>query len=662
MMKMKRKKGQVELVAIAGLIIIVLIAMFLIMQQFMVRPPPSPGTGPETKTIKDSVNNFIRAGLTEIMAGIYSRGGYSSLAGIRTVKFGGRSVPVWQVCGNTEIPDVEEEIGEAVGKYIRENLGEEMQFFGKEVRFDLSELRSEARILEDSVEAEVYLPTVVEGFEVSSSYIASVDSGVKEVLDFSSGFAGDSAETRFFETVSLATLFFSDSDRAEWTPLVGMSTECGEHTVKRRDQILSGVVDMAEYVASHTVWNTEAARSASNPFFTLNSAGGKRHDLEVMFSYSREWDMDSNLDFSPDPVKIAPKPIKIDLGIISLPLPRMCIDVYGVTYSFRYPIVVSVRDEVTGQWFSFALMVEVSGNEPGECSGDLAIPGKGRAKEICGEESECRINLTVTDSMGNPLEGADIFFYECDLGSTGPDGNLITYAPCGIGEVKVYKDGYKPYGNLTSYHHLTNTTVILPETHNLTVHFFGVRMRAFNMSYNGKSITEYDKYRAIREPVPITELGGKLVNLVLSPVEKDIFTGEDTDIMVTNVMNYTSGERSRNATTWGVVGNTYEISGQVKERADSGKADSDVVMGHVSATLEITDQTDLYVYYPVVERFEYDPVRPYVKDVEDSICVEERDQMLSKLREDCGIEPVSFEEQDYSEFDPSGQCMSYRPG
>lgn len=641
---MERKKGQIELVAIAGLIIIVLIVIFLIMQQFMVQPPITPGTGSEVKTVKDSINNFIQAGLMDVLVKIYSQGGYSNLAGVQGIDFSGTKVPVWQACEKLSIPEVENEISIEVGKYIKNNLKDEIMFFGKNVKIDIPAVTAKATILKDSVKVEVYLPTYVEGNEVPIPYIVSVDSNLKEILEFSSNFVTDSSENRFFELITLITMFYTDSDNPYWTPVLGVRSDCGAPIVKRREEILAGMVKVAEYVASHAVWDKKPARSAENPFYPINTVGGKRYDLDVMFSYPESWDMDGNFEFGPDPFVSTPKPMKIEINKpikITLPVPRMCMDVYGVTYSFKYPIIVSVRDDVINQWFKFALLSEVRENAPGDCIGDLDDPNTGYAKEICINQSKCGINFTVIDNHGNPVEGADVFFYECDLGKTDSQGRMINYVPCGISEVKVYKNGYKAFGNFTSYYQLSNTTIILGKTHNMTVHFYGVPMEGFNPNYDPESTTTYIGYRATGEPKPITDFSNTQVDITFKPKYMDIFTGEDSNIMETN-QNFTSGEMLNNVTVDGVMYNEYTLVGKAYDTS-SNRNENYVDLGHNNGTMKIENQTDLYVYYPVVEKWVWIPGH-LEGDMANSLDINEIEKLRRKFGY-CGIEFFSFAEQ-----------------
>jgi hypothetical protein len=640
---MKRKKtdgmkGQIEIVVIIALILVSLVAAVLLLQQMVTTPGPSPGIEHEAKTIKDSVNNLIGVGLREVMVKIYDQGGYSGLGGAELVEYGGTGVPVWQACEKLSIPDVEQEIGNGVSQYLRSNLKDEMYFFGKKVKFDFQNAKAEVKILNDKVEVGIYLPTTVEGYEMPLPYAASINSDLRKVLDFSGNFVNDAKSTRFFETITMESIIFSNPDSPDWMPVTGSENECYKYITKRRQELVPAMKNIADYVATHFVWNREPARRAGNPFYPLNTVGGKQYDLDVMMDYPDEWNMDGNLFFSPDPVRINPKPMSIDLGIIDIPLPLTCLDVYGVSYSFRYPLVTAVHDRVMNQWFKFAVMVEVKKNGLGDCEGMLEEPA---VKAMCGQDARCRINITAVDEDGAPVPDAQAEFYECDLGKTDENGNLIASVPCGVSEIKLLKEGYKSFGNLTSYHQLDNTTVTMQRMRNVTFHFYGVPMGArFYDSNNPGKFMQYIVIPSVRIK-SIDQFNKVVVYLSMKPKQKNIFTKEDPHLLITNIVNTTSMELGNNETTMGVSFNTFEALAIAKNMTSSGEAE----MGYLNTTVAIDKETDVYVYVPVVLWFlKFTPMASIdaVKFRADDVVLDgsETSKLMDKLTT-CGITPVS---------------------
>lgn len=652
-----KRKGQLEFVAIAGLILVVLVAIVFVVSQFVTDEPPSTGIEQEAKTIKDSVNNLIKAGLTEVMVKVYNQGGYMSLSGVETVKYDTVTVPVWQACEKLSIPDIEKEIALGVSRYISKNLDEEEFFFGKRTAFDFGKIQSEVKILRDRILVELYLPTTVEGYDMPMPYTAEIGSNLREIMDFSEDFVNDARESRFFEMITLTSLFFSNPYSPGYAPLIGTEVGCYKNTIIRRDQIVPSVESILNYNAGHFLFNVKPLKSASNPFYTIQTVGGKTYDLQMRVDYPEDdWNLDSNLFFSPDPVKIQPKPISVDLGAISIPIPMVCIDVYGVTYSFRYPLVAAVRDEVLGQWFKFALMVEIDENRPGDCEGMLE---GGKISELCANAG-CMINITVIDEDGEGVPEASVVFHECDLGTTDYRGNLMTLVPCGVSEISVSKEGFRGFGNFTSYHDLINRTIRIRRTGNMTIHFYGIPLRASIYDHNDPGRFAgywYDSSVGIK---PIDEFGETRVHLTFRPAERDIFSREYVNMLVTNVVNFTSGEIARNVTTMGLSHGTFEVNGIARNMTSAGEFE----VGYIDVPgLNTGDHEEMFVYVPLVISYNYegkDPLGDPVFDstpfginlyedlagrsAEISLDPGETEKLMDKLGK-CGLEAISFSEQ-----------------
>jgi hypothetical protein len=639
------KKGQLEFVVIAALIVILIVAMIFVLQQLLIRPPEVSGIEQQAKTVKESVNNLVGTGLNEVLIEIFNHGGYTNLGDVETVKFDMLDVPVWQRCEITNIPNVTEEIGYGVDIYLRNKLKEEMIFFGKKVEFDFSKMETDVSIWKDRVDVNVYLPTKIEGYEIPLPYTGSIRTNLFEILDFSKNFVEDAKETRFFELITMTTILYSNPEYKYFLPLVGTRFKCYDPLIKRKDEMLKGINETLDYVATHTVWNTNPIRLASNPFYPLNRIGGKKYDLYVMFSYPKEWNLKNNFYFSPDPFKSVPKPLSIDVGGLSIPIPLVCMDTYGVSYSIRYPVVVSVKDEITNQWFKFAVMNEIRDNKPGNCEGELKV-----SKEKLCKEGGCVIKMKVKDEEGNLVKGADVMFYRCDLGKTNSDGEVMANVPCGVSEIKVYKKGYKTFGNLTSYFELNNSVIILERTGEVTIHFYGIPMRGEGYDENEGT---YDSYKVSSYTTthikPITKFTGKdfdiwthptesavIVNLIFKPNFKNIFTGEDIDLMLTNVVNLTTFELGDSVKTYGISHNTYDISGIARNRL---KDEQEV--GYMNGTIEIGNETNLYVYFPIITN----------EDAK-GISVTETGKLMEILK-DCGVEAISLEMQELNVNNPN---------
>jgi hypothetical protein len=126
------------------------------------------------------------------------------------------------------------------------------------------------------------------------------------------------------------------------------------------------------------------------------------------------------------------------------------------------------------------------------------------------------------------------------------------------------------------------------------------------------------------------------VNLIFKPNFKNIFTGEDIDLMLTNVVNLTTFELGDSVKTYGISHNTYDISGIARNRL---KDEQEV--GYMNGTIEIGNETNLYVYFPIITN----------EDAK-GISVTETGKLMEILK-DCGVEAISLEMQELNVNNPN---------
>jgi hypothetical protein len=584
-----RKKGQVEFIVIVALIIIAVTAVILVSRQAVVTQPPPSGIPEEAKTIKDSVTNLIRAGVKDdpnsVLTRIYNQGG--ALKPAFSVKFGAFDTAVWSACGETTSPDVKKEIGAGIMEYLRANLKDKMEFYGKNVAFDFSKSRYEVDIFKDRVNIRIFLPTKVETYDIQQPYEISVDTKLSDVLDFSKNFINDTGKSRFFEVITLASMAHSNPDSDYWVPVAGIQTGCGNPLFKTRSQLLPGIKEIIKYTVSHVVFNAQPLKLAENPFYPINNVGGKLYPgLQVAFAYPPSWDseIDKNFMFAPDPLRVVPKP--------TMPLIPLCMGPYSVAYTFRYPVVIMVEDSKLNQWFKFAVMVDVQNTQPGACTANL-----GNASEysvMCVTEAKCDASVTVKNTTGSPVEGADVSFYTCDVGVTDKSGVVQGKIPCMISELHVYKAGYRSFGDLLTSGEVSDKTVTLEKTQdNVMVHFKGLETLATTMTGGGISYSIPGGSRNIMD------FGKNLtVFLAFSPVNPNYFTDEDSPLLVTNYDD--EGNLVSEANVSGLQPVAYKVTASIADAKDENKI---IPVGYINTSFGFREgENEIYVYLPFVSK------------------------------------------------------------
>ncbi len=625
------KKGQVEFIVIVALVIIAITAVILASRQAVIPTIPTPGLPAEAATIKDSVLNLMRAGVKDQLTLIYNQGG--SLSPTPSVTFGMFETQVWSACGETNIPDVSRGIGEGIWAYVRRNLEDEMEFFGKNVKFDFSNPRYNVDIVKDRVDIKIYLPTTVEDYEIQQPYEVSVATKLYDILDFSGNFLEDIGETKFFETITINNLLHANPEHENWPPVVVTQTGCGNTLFKSRSDILPGVKGVIKYTVDHVVWNTRPLRIAENPFYAIYGAGGELYpDLEVAFAYPPSWDseLDSYFMFAPDPLRVIPKPL--------MPMIPFCMASQTVSYTFRYPVVVMVEDSVLNQWFKFVMMVDIQNTQPGDCTAEFGEESD--YARICVNEANCDARVTVRNSTGSPIEGADVSFYICDLGLTNENGVVQGKIPCMVSELHVYKEGYRSYGDLFRSDEIQDMDVSIKKiADEVTIHLKGLEAKASGDNLDGDAGDgKFGSYLITGDPKYLTESNfGKefVVFMAFAPTYPNYFTGEDTSLILSNYDD--EGNLISIVNTYGLQPIEYNVT------VSLGENETGIPIGYLNTSFEMgEDEDEIYVYLPVVLTADGEDIE------EPGIDPGEATQLTNRLTTHCGwtppVTPVSTQE------------------
>ncbi len=616
-MDSRKQKGQLEFIVVVALVVVAIVAVTIVMRQ-TTQTPPATGQEQVSKTIKDSILNLIRAGVKEKMLLIYNQGG--TIKPTYSVRFGMFDTQVWSACGETSMPDVENEIGAGVLKYLRDNLKDEMEFFGKRVRFDFLKARTDVSILKDRINIKIYLPTTVEGIMIQQPYEVDVASKLYDILDFSKNFVEDQTKSRFFEVATLLSMKHSNPEYEHWVPFTGVATGCGNVLFKTRQELLPGVKDIIRYTVSHVVWNKRPLKLADNPFYPLNSVNGKFYpNLDVTFAYPSAWDSEVNkyFSFSPNPLVIVPKPVASFIPF--------CMASYSVYYTFRYPVIVMVYDPVMNEYFRFAVMVDIQNSKPGNCS--AYAEGKSEFEQLCINEANCKAKITVKDTAGNPVQDAHVTFSICDVGITDENGIVESQIPCLISELHVYKKGYRSYGDIFRSDEIENKEVELQKLkENITVHF-----KAFPVSGQGDyNNGEFESYTVSCNAVDLTPFNERdvIVFVDFLPLNPNILTGEDTALMFSN-FNGTDFVNTINAS--GLQPVAYNVTASVVDN------ETGAPIGYVQYENFVLgeDDDEFTIYLPVVENLNFDK-QQYIQPSEES--------KLTALLDSCGVKPVQVNE------------------
>lgn len=486
-------KGQVELVVIIGIIAVAAVVILYSYSSFSGSQIPA-GIKGKYDVLKASVEGLAREGAQDTMRKLSAYGGYldNSSFQLGSVKFLGKDVPYWQVSGQVKYPNTRENFINGVSDYIslqKEGMLSVMDMSGVE----LGEPQVNAAFYPSKIILTVSMPTTVDGQRISVPYSVEVDTRFAEVEEFSKGFAQQEASKRPIEYFTLSSMLISPIEGDVHTvPLFIFLTECGDYAFRSWWDVKPEMERTIKETLANTYMPGKAPTgflmTASAPKYSLIPVNGKRYEnLDVNFHLPDEFELTpADFQFTPDPIVAVPEMI---------PLVGECMsDPVYVKYYLSYPAIVRVKDPLTQNVFQFAIQVYIKDNQPGTWA--YAQGYEDVQRQICANP-QCSGRISVRTSSGLPIERASVMFMGCNLGRTSSQGVYSGPAPCGLGPLQIYKEGYEGYVQMKSSDYLTGLSVTLAKTPLANVQFYEVVVQ--NLSLSGKYDISMNGVRALNE-------------------------------------------------------------------------------------------------------------------------------------------------------------------
>jgi hypothetical protein len=336
----------------------------------------------------------------------------------------------------------------SVAKHIKDNMKEVSDFFGKNVTFDANSVSVDANILgwnkgeAKRIDVSLTLPTRVDGYDMPAQYHPyrhSIDTRFGEIIRFASDYAKDNAANRNMEIFTIYGTYFSavEPDGFGRLPTSGVLTECGQVLHRDPQQINGHLYDLINYVITQLRWWGVMTTDHEIPkIFAIQDLNGEEYrDLDIYLRLSDGFAFDTH--------KVIMVTNNKPLVTSSVLTPPVCVQEFNMGYDIDYPLIISVKDEETGNFFNFAshVFVESQGLQmyPGSCS-SITSPGQGECEDL-----QCSVSLRVIDDLSNPIEGAFVAFGDCPVGYTDSNGLVSGPSAC-FGDLSIYKnDTYEYY-------------------------------------------------------------------------------------------------------------------------------------------------------------------------------------------------------------------------
>ncbi len=455
---MEKRKGQAELVIILGVVFLFLIVLFSgIGSNFFASPIPS-GVAEKQAAVSTMVLGVIKDGVDQTLRVMERHGGYlddPSITGktwrdVANVQFMMTGVPYWQMCEN-DYSLTKEEITKnfelSVAKHIKDNIGGMSELFGKNVSFDANSISVDANILGwnkgevKRIDVSVNLPTRVDGYDMPAQfhpYKHSIDTRFGEIMRFASDYAKDNAVNRNMEIFTIYGVYFStvEPDGFGRLPTSGVLTECGQVLHRDPEQINNHLYDLINYVITQLRWWDLMTTDHEIPkVFAIQDLNGEEYrDLDIYLRLADGFSFDTH-----DVIMVTNNDPLVTSSVLT---PPVCVQEFNRGYDIDYPVIISVKDVETGNFFNFAshVFVESSGLKmyPGSCS-SITAPGQGECEEL-----QCSVSLRVIDDLSNPIEGAFVAFGDCPVGYTDINGLVSGSSAC-FGDLSIYKNNTFEY-------------------------------------------------------------------------------------------------------------------------------------------------------------------------------------------------------------------------
>jgi hypothetical protein len=419
-------RGQAEFIIIIGILIVIAAVAYFVLSSGTITTDNLPASvAAEKRLVEDAVTNVGRQGADFSIKWIEQQGGYFQPDINNAVAFTTVAVSYWQRCGHTNVPtlnEITDRMEEAIEDYMRADLSSRTEYFSRNVTFDFDSMYVKANILKNSIDYSVYLPTTIRGYDIPQPYTFSVPTKLGEIYEFAKGFAEENARNRYLDHFTIASIYFSDELETQ-----GVLTQCGDGIYQSGVEISNGLQNAVDYTLANTLWwQPMPPASSGSKVYAIESLSGKTYDQFDIGLYLHD---NFKLGIA-NPLFMTNANSAAAVSIFHTPA---CFALYNFRYSVDYPVIVRVRDELTGHYFNFAVHVDVNEMLPADCAPFVSLPSS--------DDTGCDAGVKVVGSDG-PLEDVFVSYADYYVGKTDEDGILVGSIPCDDGKLIVNKGGY----------------------------------------------------------------------------------------------------------------------------------------------------------------------------------------------------------------------------
>ncbi|MDP7141003.1 MAG: hypothetical protein QF506_01445 [Candidatus Woesearchaeota archaeon] len=495
-----KKRGQVSIFMILGLVILLSVGVVLYFRQAALEEPEL--VEPRLMPVKNFVEDCVYLTGEQGIRKIGSTGGFITIplevetnpySYLSIAPGGGFKLPYWYYRGRNSAPPLsqgENSIQEQIDSYVKDNLKGCLDGFKSfENDFTVKEkgdIDSEIIIGEEDVRINIFYPLTItdkENKEVSkvSRFSVRLPVKLKKIYELASRVMETENSEMFLENITIDLMAMNPN-----IPFTGMDFNCEDsrwHVQDIKDELQNvlyyniprirvyntdyfpflrdeEVYEELKSYSAEDVYNgdipdLEPPEDAYEYFHFFKDVKSPPNDLKVGFMYQPNWGMSLRANPNTNGV-LKSKSGKGDLDYISF----LCLNIYHFTYDVEFPVEVMIRDNEAfnnkGYVFRFAFPVLINHNEGNRVDTGIRIPEypeklTGDCEDLGNDIYDIRtVGINEYDEKVE-LSGVNVSYncyrFVCNLGKTKPDGNvnrLRTGLPksCSHGYIIAEKEGY----------------------------------------------------------------------------------------------------------------------------------------------------------------------------------------------------------------------------
>jgi len=420
---MLKKRGQLTIFIILGIILLLSVALFLFLRQevsvFKPETVVPPEIVPINQYILDCVDSIARDGANTIGA----NGGYIDFpieietdaeSYVPSIPISPVKTALWFYRGQIRVPPLNYITAE-LEDYIDENLPACLQGFESfRTTFNITELGDisvKVELSEESFDVDVNYPLDIilkareqkfflEDFSVTVPY------RIKKMYEFATKIMQEELATRFLETKTIDIIALDPA-----IPYTGSEFSCMPKTWEMKD-----IEDRLKLLLSVTFPQITVERTSYEPIprsrpymqnhYVWDLTEEKYPDTHASFSYDTLWPFE--LFIRPNSGKTLRSNANRGQDLLSF----ICIQIWHFTYDVRYPVLVTLKDDATRTHedyvFNFAFDVSINHNMPDKsnfASSTFSFDTAGKEDEFCREVQTNRLTVYTFENVSTEEAG-----------------------------------------------------------------------------------------------------------------------------------------------------------------------------------------------------------------------------------------------------------------